>query len=394
MKLRVRIASFVLACFAFTPLAGAIQGPIYLGPRAIGMSWVEVSNQMIHVLGVDDRFLFVGTLPIPFGSVADINVHNRLTGHEIATLPAPPTGWVFPFMAQCDPDANKLYVWDGNAFPDPTIHQPTLYVYRYGGTHAGNFHAELVQTVDFRGTDYGIGWAADIELLPDGTVATADSIFGAIWLLDPETGGIEMVVGPEQPTSATIPSFFPPLAALPNLPGFIPSKIGEIPYDLGINPGANYLAYRDGYLYFTNAVHQAIERIPTSVFHDGQSTAERAAAIETVSERPAALEYEILAGMTFNQYDEDDPWLYVADPFQERIARVDVESGQRQTVLKNAYLFNAVHAVEFGPPLAGVTPLYAAMDQEHRLDLINGAIEGGDLFLLPWRVAKLLVDPR
>lgn len=377
-------------------VAEAVEGPVYFGPRAAGMSWIESDTHLIHGLAVSDALVFATFLPIPFPNPNAVKAFKRLDGSEVGALPEPPGGWRFPFMMACK--GNKVYVWDAGGFPGPTaVVQPTLYVYTFSGHSSASFHATLQATVDFRSTQYAIGWAADIELLPDGSVATADSIFGAIWRLDPANGSITLVVGPDSPmTTTSPPAFFPPLMTGFVPPGYTGGSIDGIPYILagGILPGSNYLAYRGGYLYFTNAAHQAIERIAISTFQDFRTPSQRASSIETVTVRPAADQLEVLGGMTFNQFHTSDPWLYVADPWNSRLMRVDVATGARSTVMQNPVLFNPIVAVEFAPPVLGLTPMFISSDQEHRSDLINDAISGGDIFTPPWRISKLLVDPR
>jgi hypothetical protein len=57
-------------------------------------------------------------------------------------------------------------------------------------------------------------------------------------------------------------------------------------------------------------------------------------------------------------------------------------------VVADPVLFNFPSKLQFLPPLAGLTPLVVASDQEHRLPLINAALDE-DLTEPPWLVTKV-----
>lgn len=428
--------------------AGARDGYVAVNAAsAVGLSLVENYDQMIHGSTVDDELVFMTLLPFGEDPANDVNLAPAVTVHDldssayVADLDVPPGGWRFPFMLEIDADARRLYVWDGGGFPGPPplVVQPTLYVYEYSGGK-NDFSAAIVQTVDFRdpgawvGGDGGaaaVGWAADIELLPDGRLTTFDSVFGSQWLLDPASGTFEMVVGPADPISIANPvncvngvyipglcepdpsQFFFPLSMLPVPPQYTGTEIGGFPYNIGIQPGANYVAYRDGYVYFTQAAFQSIMRVPTWILDDPSlSPSDRAIFVEVVSTKPeydptclppawtCSQEHleglEVLGGMTFNEYDPSDPYLYVAAPYETRLMRVDIETGERSTILSDPVLMNPIVAVDFVKPKEpGQLPrIIISSDQEHRLGPpINSAVPPGRYFTMPMRVSEILILP-
>ena len=74
-------------------------------------------------------------------------VLDRFSGRQIATLPAPPSGFMLPFTLRA-PTPGHLVVLDSGGFPPQG--PPVVYDYAYADVR-GQFVAKLTRTVSFAG---------------------------------------------------------------------------------------------------------------------------------------------------------------------------------------------------------------------------------------------------
>ena len=104
-------------------------------------------------------------------------VLDRFNGREVATLPAPPGGFKLPFTL-------RVPAYRPSGCPGqrgfPPVGPPVVYDYDYG-TERHGFKAKLTRSVNFAGQP--MGFAEDVEVLPDGQYVVSESIFGGLWLI-------------------------------------------------------------------------------------------------------------------------------------------------------------------------------------------------------------------
>ena len=94
----------------------------------------------------------------------------------------------------------------------------------------------------------------------------------------------------------------------------------------------------------------------------------------------------MLKGLAFNP-KADDRRLYAVDSLGLGVIAIDVDTGERTTLVSDSTLFNFPVGAQFLPPILGVAPLMVVSDQEHRLATFNAAIESDRLE--PFVVAKV-----
>jgi hypothetical protein len=332
-------------------------------------------DTLIHGVTGDSNLILV-TEPLS----ARVAVHDRLTGHEVALLPAPPGGWLLPFQMRIV-NEGRLVVLDAGGFPGtPSIPRVYDYDYRFDReTHA--FSATLVRSVRFDGLP--IAFSEDVEVLEDGTYAVSDVVLGALWLIL-SNGSVVPGIVPE--------SFDRPIPELTSCVYTGPAlTVDGIPFNAGgFAPGVGSLATADGYLYYGNGCRGGIHRLPVaSLFDTTRSAYERAADSEIVS-AGVPDKFEVLKGLAFNRWDPRDRRLYVLDTLGLRLLRVDVASGRREVLGDDPLLFNFPVTGAFLPSPRGFATLVVASDQEHRFAGINQAITT-DIFQLPFLVTKVLI---
>lgn len=337
------------------------------------------SEHVPHGIAGDEQFVFV-TQPLS----GRVSVNNRLTGQEVATLPAPPIGWQLPFALRVR-SSGKLTVLDAGGFPNPFIPSiARLYEYDYSwNRRTRSFEATLVRTISFEGLP--LVFAEDFEVVPGGGYVLSESVIGALWNVS--AGGVI--------TPGLLPDSFAPGAGIPALGpcGFTPITIGGIPFSTAGNfaPGVGSLAYRDGNVFFGSTCRGGIARIPLASLSDPtRSPQQRAEDIVDVSPRAANVTTESLKGLTFNRWKPSDSRLYVTDTMNRRVLRINTNTGAREVVADDPELFDFPVSAQFLPPVAGISPLVVASDQEYRLAALNALITE-DLLHPPFIVSKIYV---
>lgn len=350
---------------------------IGVGPHGVAYDF-HPSLHVPHGVSGDEQFVFI-TQPLE-GRVAIV---DRVSGAELATLPAPAAGWQLPFALRV-PRTGRLVVLDAGGFPNPFIPSVArLYEFDYRRNRRTRaFEATLVRTISFEGLP--LIFAEDFEVLPHGGYVVSESVIGALWNVAAD-GTISPGLFPDLATGTMIPALAPC--------GFTPVTIGGIPFSTAGNfaPGVGSLAIRNGQLYFGSTCRGGVARVPLASLTDGtRSPLARAADIVDVSPRAAGTTSESLKGFAFNRWDSCDDHLYVTDTLGRRVLRVDTTTGARQVVVDDPTLFDFPVSAQFLPPVAGLTPLVVASDQEYRLAALNALITT-DLLHPPFIVAKVYV---
>src|SRR5262249_59929065 len=168
------------------------------------------------------------------------------------------------------------------------------------------------------------------------------------------------------------PASFAPQDAIPGLgPGFLPQvEVGGIPFAIAGNfgPGVGSMADHDGFLYFGNTALGGVRRVPVASLEDpARLPQERGADIEVVSPKPAGVTAEVIKGLTFNRWRPNDHRLVAADPFNLRLIRIDIHTGQREVIAADPMLFNFPVAAQFLPPIGDIQTIVVVSDLEHPL---------------------------
>ena len=100
----------------------------------------------------------------------------------------------------------------------------------------------------------------------------------------------------------------------------------------------------------SSTCHGGIQKVKIKTLLDSsRPAAERAEEIERSPTRPAPL--ESLKGITFNEFDPSDPWIYAGDPFRLQLIRIDSRTGKREVLSRNDRLFNFTVSTDFLPPV-------------------------------------------
>jgi hypothetical protein len=330
-------------------------------------------SDLPHGISGDRRLVFV-TLPLS----AQVQVLDRFTGQQVATLPPPPSGFLLPFALRSPRDGH-LVVLDAGGFPSPFAPSiPVVYDYDYTYDQHHGFNATITRSVSFAGLP--LVFAEDVEVLDDGTYVVSESVIGGLWLINPD-GTIVPGVFPDDPGA--------PLTALTGCP--IPNiTVDGVPFDIGFAPGVNNMAHRGGQLYFGSSCLGGLYRIPIHSLRAGSSPSARANDIVTVSPRPANT-IETLEGLAFDQSGFGDK-IYANDTFHLQLLRIDVHTGAREVVAADPILFDFPVAITALPEVHGQSPLIVSSDQEYRLAAFNPGITQNE-FLLPFHLTEVLVHP-
>ena len=347
---------------------------LVVNSSAVAFEYADRSHLITAAAG-DTTLVFV-TEPLN----QQIAVLDRFTGTEVGQVSAPLGGFLLPFSIRV-PRPGRLVVLDSGGFPNPKVPSiARVYDYDYQWnpfTHV--FTATLARSVSFAG--FPLVFAEDVEATSSGLYVVAESVIGALWVI--------------QADGSIIPGVFPsgggPIPALGpcTLP---PARIGGIPYVIAGNfaPGVLSLTSHNGQLFFSSPCTGGLSRIPIASLTDSSRTPEqRAQDIVAVSPEPADM-VETFEGITANPFDLDDPWIYACDSFHLRLIRIHSQSGVREVVASDPLLFNFPAKVQFLPPVFGLSPMVVASDQEHRLAAINAALTA-DITQPPWIVTKILV---
>jgi hypothetical protein len=375
MKLRLLVAALALVALVAPQAAQATGERTLAGPLAQRAS-------LVHGIAGDDRYVFVTEPGLGIALAGPrVVALDRLTGREVAALPAPPGGFKLPFTLRV-PESGHLVVLDSGGFPP--VGPPVVYDYRYRTDRHG-FRAELVRTVnDFAGKP--LAFAEDVEVLPNGEYVVSESVIGGLWLVG-RNGKVRPGIADGTP--------LPNLGGCPLPPGTF--KVGDLPFRGagGFAPGAGSLAVRGNDLYLSSTCAGGVQRVRIKTLLDSsRPAAVRAEEIETVARRKYPL--ESLKGITFNRWQPQDPWIYAGDPFRLQLIRIHSRTGERQVLSRNDRLFDFTVSTAFLPPVfPGVpNPLVTASDQEYRWSVLNEALNGQDKFRPPFVVAKVLPPRR
>jgi hypothetical protein len=333
---------------------------------------------LTHGIAGDERYVFTTEPGIGVATNgARVVVLDRFSGKEVATLPPPPSGFKLPFTLRV-PRSGHLVVLDSGGFPP--VGPPVVYDYDYG-TERHGFKAKLTRSVNFAGQP--MGFAEDVEVLPDGQYVVSESIFGGLWLIS-RRGQISRGMVPDDGGPALDhlgPCFFlEPTGMVGGLPFAAPGNFA---------PGAGSLAVRDKELYISSTCEGGVQRVAIRTLLDTSKSAYvRAKTIITVSERVS--KFESLKGITFNRWNAGDPYIYAGDPFQLTLIRINSRTGKRETLSNDAKLFNFTVSTAFLPPVGRGrdNPLVTASDQEYRWSGTNAALNGVDAFQLPFILSE------
>ncbi|MDQ3031913.1 MAG: hypothetical protein M3Y87_05800 [Myxococcota bacterium] len=343
--------------------------------NAIAYDFAQRDN-LPHGVAGDERFVFTAE-PLN-GRVVAL---DRFTGREVGVLPPPARGWLLPFAMHITPEGT-LVVLDPGGFPAPgVLTEPELHEYAYSwNRRTRRLDATLVRTISLAG--YPIVFPEDFEITDEGLWVISEAGIGALWVITPE--------GSVQP--GVFPAGFAPADMIPALSGCpFPDGVvvDDVPLQLagGFAPGVGSLESRDGQLYFGNTCTGGLWGIPIASLTDARAPHERAADIVRVVERPEGVLAEALKGLNFR---EGEDWLYALDPFQLQVIRIDVETGEREVVLRDDVLLNFPISSTFLPPVLGISPLVVVSDEEHRMAALNVAIPE-DIFERPFLITKLYV---
>ncbi|MFG6486522.1 hypothetical protein ACG04R_07570 [Roseateles sp. BYS78W] len=348
---------------------------VVVSPRGLAYAYARRDTLTSAAAG-DSRLVFVAQ-PL----TASVAVLDRFTGQQLGQLPAPPGGWLLPFSLRV-PREGHVVVLDSGGFPSPTAPSvPRVYDYNvFYNPHTLQLRATLERVVRFDGLP--VVFAEDVEVTSSGNYVVSESIVGALWVIKPD-GSI---------APGLFPSDGQPIATLAPC-AFTPTTVGGLPFTTAGNfaPGVVGLAERRGQLYFSTTCHGGVYRVPMASLLDAtRSPAARAADIQPVSPRAAGTASETLHGLAFDRARPGDDALYAADSLQLRIVRIDTRDGSRRVVASDATLFNFPSKLQFLPPVNGLAPLLVASDQEHRLKLINAALQD-DQLQPPWLITKVFV---
>jgi hypothetical protein len=334
---------------------------------------------LTHGIAGDERYVFTTEPGVGVASAgARVVVLDRSTGKELATVPPPEGGFKLPFTLRV-PQTGHLVVLDAGGFPP--VGPPVVYDYDYRTEKAG-FKAELTRTVNFAGNP--MGFAEDVDVLPNGEYVVSESVFGGLWLIGRD-GAIRRGMVPDDGGDP-----------LPNLgpcqfPGTGSGVAGGVPFQApgGFAPGAGSLTVHDADLYISSTCVGGVQRVAIKTLLDTDKPA-RARAEQFITVTKRKYDLESLKGITFNRWDPDDQGIYAGDPFRLTLIRIDSRTGKREVLSDDHKLFNFTVSTAFLPPVRrhASNPLVTASDQEYRWSATNAALNGKDAFQLPFLLAE------
>jgi hypothetical protein len=361
--------------------------------ETIGEARAALTSQTTK-LGVSHELMPINESPYPAGIAAGedtifigspfeakVLVYSRDTHALIGELPAPPNGFVLPFILK-SVKGDRVAVLDAGGFPSPKPFvpaNPTIYEYSFR-SHRGTFSAVLRRSIPFTGAL--IGFAEDAIRLDDGRYLVNDAVLGSIWIANKDGSIVPGIV----------PKTFEPEDAIPEMYycDTMPEiTVGGLPFLFTAStvPGITSMAALKDKLYFTSSCSGAVYSVPIRSLTDGRQPWQRAADIRVVSPKPAGVEVEELLGLVNNPYDSRDRYLYAADALKLRVIRIDPKNGKREVVGDDPHLFNFPSSLAFAPPACGSKKEEAALltlsNQQHRLVILNDAIQE-DVFEPPY----------
>jgi len=251
----------------------------------------------------------------------------------------------------------------------------------HGERHGHGFEAELTRTISLEGVP--TVFTEDIEVLRDGRYVVSEAGIGALWVILPDGTPVPGVFPASPAPSDVIPELGP--CAFPT-----DVTVGDLPFRLANDfaPGVGSLASDDRYLYFGSTCAGGVSRLPLASLDDtSRPPFARAADIETLSPPPSGASADILKGLSVDVY-EDPGSLYAADPLHFAVLRIDLETGERETIAQDEWLLDFPVSTSFLPPVDGFSPLLVTSDEEYRWSAINTALSE-DEFRQPFRIAKV-----
>ena len=333
-------------------------------------------DNLIHGIAGDEEHVFVTEPGIGFGTAGPrVVVLDRDNGRQEAVLPAPPGGFKLPFTLRV-PETGHLASSTAAASRPGS---PIVYDYDYSDRHG--FQAVLTRRVDFAGLP--LGFAEDVEVLPNGEEVVSESVFGGLWIIGRD-GTIRPGIVPPDPTV--------PLKNLGpcTFPNGGTGTVGGLPFQAGGNfaPGVGSLAVHDDELYLSSTCKGGVQKVKLKTLLDTtRSAVDRDKQIKVVAKR--VYDLESLKGITFNRWDQHDDSIYAGDPFRLQLIRIDSHSGRREVLSTDQRLFDFTTATAFLPPVrhGGENPLVTASDQEYRWATLNVALTQ-DMFRPPFTVAE------
>lgn len=364
---------------------------------------VRIPTTMTRGLTGDRDLLFIAFpvdlslpgLPAPAPQGPGMVAIDRVTGQIVGNFPPPPAGFRLPFtprvvapgrVVMLDPGGFPL----GTGRPDVRL-SPILteYSYTYNPVTRA-FSASIVRSTaapaQLPDSPTPFGFCSDFVSLADGTIVFVEQVLGALYAWHTDNT-LELLVGP---SSDDLNDAIPEMTSDTFTAGYVfllPESPRPRPFSFQADyaPGINYLAMRDGYIYWPHELTQSVYRIPVSALFDERTPVERAAAIERVWSNPGAIlpppfgpQFTIIAGITFNQYNPSDHRLYMTGFSEGRVTRIntDLVDAPLEEVISDAKLLQGPTNIAFLPPRFGVgpAPLYIVSDQEYELPPLNPQI--------------------
>jgi len=196
-------------------------------------------------------------------------VHDRQTKLTVGDLPAPPGGFILPFILK-SVKGDKVAVLDAGGFPSPKPFvpaSPTIYEYRFRYRH-GQFTAQLTRSIPFAGAL--IGFSEDAIQLDDGRYLLDDAVLGSIWIANTDGTIVPGIVPKTFEPADVIPQMFfcdtMPLVTVGGLPFlFTASTV----------PGITSMSVINDMLYFSGSCSGAVYSVPLKVLSDHRTVPTR-----------------------------------------------------------------------------------------------------------------------
>jgi hypothetical protein len=233
------------------------EANVELSQHALSFKYLAVDSPLPAGVAAGEKVVFVGD-PL-LGRVLE---YSRLTGRQIGELPAPPGGFVLPFMMK-HISRNQVAILDAGGFPSPlplVPANPTIYEYSYS-SNGRSVNATLTRSIPF--SSALIGFAEDIVLLPDGRYLLADAVLGGIWIANTDGSISPGIVARSSAPADAIPE----LSLCPTMPEV---EVGGVPFLFGAStvPGITTITERDGIVYFASACRGAVYKVPVGSLRD------------------------------------------------------------------------------------------------------------------------------
>jgi len=358
------LATALMGCSAAdesTENVGEVSSELQIQRTRLGVSseLMPIDGPFPAGIAASEDLIFTGS---PFEG--RVIAHDRASKVAVGDLPAPPGGFILPFILK-SVKGDKIAVLDAGGFPSPKPFipaNPTIYEYKFRYRH-GAFTAELTRSLPFTGKL--VGFSEDAIQLDDGRYLVNDAVLGSIWVVN--TNGT-VVPG-------IVPKTFEPADAIPQMfyCDTMPQvTVGGRPFLFSGStiPGITSMAVVKDKLYFSGSCSGALYSVPLKVLTDHRQPWQRAADIRVVSPKPAGVQVEELLGLI-----SDDKYLYAADALQLRVIRIDPKNGKREVVGDDPHLFNFPSSLAFAPAGCGEheKTLLTLSNQQHLTPITNDA---------------------